>query len=160
MIFVTVGSTDFDTLVQAVDALCDAGGPLAGHEVVMQIGEGRYEPRHGTFFRFAPALRPYYEAADLVIAHGGLGTAVEAMGCGCRLVAVTNPDRYDHHQDDLIGTLAEQGCLRWCSDLASLGDVVRDALSFCPQPYECPPCTIHEVIAGYVERNVTRKRLS
>jgi len=106
-VFVTVGSTDFDTLVKAVDRLCAPAGILANYDVEMQIGEGNYEPAHAKHFRFAPSLPPYFERPDLVIAHGGLGTAVEAIGCGCRLLAVANPDRYDHHQEDLLHTLAE-----------------------------------------------------
>jgi UDP-N-acetylglucosamine transferase subunit ALG13 len=150
MIFVTVGSTDFDALVRAADGLCAPGGLLAGRAVEMQIGDGAYRPAHASFFRFAPNLEPYFERAELVIAHGGLGTAVEAIGKGRRLLAVANPDRYDHHQEDLLGALAEAGNLLWCRDIARLGEFVRAALDFQPTPYVCPPCTIHEVIADYL----------
>jgi len=149
-IFVTVGSTDFDILVEAVDRLCAPAGVLANYDVEMQIGEGTYEPAHAKHFRFAPSLPPYFERADLVIAHGGLGTAVEAIGCGCRLLAVANPDRYDHHQEDLLQTLADAGNLMWSTDLEKLEEQVVTALEFEPQPYVCPPCTIHEVIGDYL----------
>lgn len=150
MIFVTVGSTDFDALVRAADALCAPGGLLAGRVVEMQIGEGAYLPAHATYFRFAPSLEPYFERAELVIAHGGLGTAVEAIGQGRRLLAVANPDRYDHHQDDLLGALAEAGNLLWCNDIGKLEEYVRAALAFEPTPYVCPPCSIQDVIADYL----------
>ena len=149
-VFVTVGSTDFDLLVQAVDGLCAPGQILAGYDVEMQIGEGTYEPIRARYFRFAPSLMPFFESTELVIAHGGLGTAVEAIGCGCRLVAVANPDRYDGHQQDLLGTLAEAGNLLWCNELRDLERYVSAALQFDPQPYECPPCSIHETIDEYL----------
>lgn len=150
MIFVTVGSTDFDALVRAVDALCAPGGLLAGRDVEMQIGEGKYTPRHAAFFRFAPTLEPYIERAELVIAHGGLGTAVEVIERGRRLLAVANPDRYDRHQEDLLSTLAEGGHLLWCPDLSRLEDYIQHALEFQPTPYMRPPCRIHEVIRDYL----------
>jgi UDP-N-acetylglucosamine transferase subunit ALG13 len=156
-VFVTVGSTDFDLLTRAVDDLCAPGHLLANYDVEMQIGEGTYEPAHTRFFRFAPSL-PYFERADLVIAHGGLGTAVEAIGCGCRLLAVANPDRYDHHQEDLLGALAEAGNLMWCADLEHLEEQVQAALQFEPQPYVCPPCSIHEVIGKFLREKSHRVR--
>ena len=156
MIFVTVGSTDFDALTKAVDDLCAPGGLLASQEVEMQIGDGVYEPAYTRWFRFAPTLEPYFERADLVIAHGGLGTAVEAIGRGCRLLAVANPDRYDHHQEDLLSALAQDGYLLWRRDLHELESAVNTALTFEPEPYVCPPCTIHEVIADYLRADRRR----
>jgi UDP-N-acetylglucosamine transferase subunit ALG13 len=150
MIFVTVGSTDFDALTKAVDDLCAPGHLLAGQEVEMQIGDGVYQPVQARWFRFAPAIESYFERADLVIAHGGLGTAVEAIGQGCRLLAVANPDRYDHHQEDLLSALARDGYLLWCRDMRELEPAVKVALTFEPKPYVCPPCTIHDVIADYL----------
>jgi UDP-N-acetylglucosamine transferase subunit ALG13 len=158
MIFVTVGSTDFDALVSGVDRLCAPGGLLAGREVEMQIGEGCYEPAHAPFFRFAPSLDSYFGRADVVIAHGGLGTAVEAISSGCRLLAVANPDRYDHHQDDLMGTLADEGHLIWCRELSQLETAIVAALAFEPRPYLCPPCTMHEIIANHLQASKQRRR--
>ena len=157
-VFVTVGSTDFDLLTRSVDDLCAPGQILANYDVEMQIGEGVYEPAHARFFRFAPSLMPYFERAELVIAHGGLGTAVEAVGCGCRLLAVANPDRYDHHQEDLLGALADAGNLMWSTDLEHLEEQVRAALQFEPQPYVCPPCSIHEFIGKYLREKSHKVR--
>jgi UDP-N-acetylglucosamine transferase subunit ALG13 len=158
MIFVTVGSTDFDALVREVDRLSAPGGPFAGQEVIMQIGEGQYVPQHAESFRFAPSLQPYFDRADLVIAHGGLGTAVEAIGCGRRLLAVANPDRYDNHQEDLMGALARQGCLLWCPDPRHIEEQASIALSFVPELYVCPPSSIHIRIADYLAHAGRRPR--
>ena len=54
MIFVTVGTTDFDQLVEAADRLAAAGD----EEFVIQIGHGHYEPQHAAWFRFADRWRP------------------------------------------------------------------------------------------------------
>ena len=66
MIFVSVGSGDFDSLIRTMDEVCGRRNDL---QVTMQIGLGKYEPRHGKYFRFAPSLDPYYDQADLVVAH-------------------------------------------------------------------------------------------
>ena len=76
MIFVTVGSTDFDALIRCMDEI----GARLGEEMTMQIGSGAYSPQHAArVFRYAPSLEAYYDQADIVVSHGGLGTVVEAL---------------------------------------------------------------------------------
>src|SRR5512137_1448858 len=120
MIFVTVGTTDFDALSTHMDELA----PTLNEEVVIQTGRGTYAPRHARHFRFAPSLDDYYRQARLVVSHGGLGTLVEVLRLGKPLIGVSNPDRFDLHQNDLLGELEQGGYLLWCRDLASLaGDI-------------------------------------
>ncbi len=145
-IFVTVGSTDFDALVQAVDSLA----PSLPAQGVMQIGHGRYEPVNMPYFRFAPSLTPYYEQASLVIAHGGLAITMEALNLGLRLVSVSNPDRYDNHQDDLLSTMAEAGYLVWCRQLDKLGQAIEMAQNTPLRRYQQPECKIHLVIKQFL----------
>ena len=156
MIFVTVGTTDFDALVRAVDSLV----PQLDEEVEVQIGRGHYEPRNCKWFRFAPSLEPYYERADVVIAHGGLGTVMEVLRRGGRLIGVANPDRYDQHQEDLLSYLAEEGHLIWCADLNSLPRDLERARRMDFKPYASPECRIHEVIADFLEGIAGRSQTS
>ena len=146
MIFVTVGTTDFDALVQAMDLLA----PQLNEEVEIQIGRGGYEPRNCAWFRFSPSLEPYYERADVVVAHGGLGTIMEVLRRGGKLIGVANPDRYDQHQEDLLSHLAEEGYLIWCRDLASLPDELHRVRGMTFQRYRSPECHVHDVIAEFL----------
>jgi len=151
MIFVTVGSTDFDALVRKVDALC------AQHDLkaIMQIGSGEYVPQNAQeYFRYAPSLDDYYDQADIVISHGGLGTVVEVLRQGRKLIAVSNPDRYDTHQDDLLDTLAEAGNLVWCRNLDDLEQDIRDIQDAHPVPYTEPECHIHSIIREFLRQRV------
>jgi beta-1,4-N-acetylglucosaminyltransferase len=146
VIFLTVGSTDFDALVRAMDDLA----PRLGEPVVMQIGLGEYEPKHAEFFRFAPTLDDCYARASLVVAHGGLGTIVEALELGKKLVCVVNPTTYDRHQEHLLRLFSEQHNLQWCKDLANLGEAIQQARTTEFVPYQPPECRIHEVIDHYL----------
>jgi UDP-N-acetylglucosamine transferase subunit ALG13 len=142
MILVTVGTTDFDDLVVRMDELA----ATMTEEVVAQIGRGDHVPQHMTSFRFAPSLEPYYERARLVIAHGGLGTAIEVIQRGLPLIALSNPDRYDRHQDDLLRALEQRGHLIWCRDLAMLPEALQQVEQRRFTPYETPECAIAQVI--------------
>ena len=99
MIFVTVGTTAFDALVRRMDELV----PDLGEQVICQIGSGSYTPRQCDSLRFAPSLLEFFQRARLVVSHGGQGSIMEAVGSGKPLVGVSNPDRIDRHQDDILG---------------------------------------------------------
>lgn len=146
MIFVTVGTTDFDALVRKMDALAAS----LDEPVVAQIGRGVYEPDQMEHFRFAPSLDPYYERARIVVAHGGLGTLIEVMQRGIRLVGLSNPDRYDRHQDDLLRTFEAAGHMIWCRNLEDLPQALLEASQRRFVPYVSPEPRIHEVIRQYL----------
>ena len=146
-LFVTVGSTDFDPLVKAADSAVSQFDGLRG---VMQIGHGEYEPKNLPFFRYATSLAPYYKKASLVIAHGGLGTTMEVLQRGIPLVSVSNDDRYDSHQDDLLEAMEADGYLTWCRELSLLDESVEEALSKRFKAYKTPDCSIHLEIRRYL----------
>jgi UDP-N-acetylglucosamine transferase subunit ALG13 len=146
MIFVTVGSTDFDPLIERMDELA----PDLDDEVVMQIGLGQYTPENGRCFRFAPSLDPYIAQADLIVGHGGLGTIVEALEQGKKLVCVVNPTTYDRHQEHLLRLFAAQNHLIWCQKLDDLEEAIRRARKTQFRPYHPPQCHIHEVIDEFL----------
>jgi beta-1,4-N-acetylglucosaminyltransferase len=146
MIFVTVGSTDFDALVARMDELASH----LGIEVVMQIGLGEYTPDNVRYFRFAPSLDSYYDQADIIVGHGGLGTIVEALERGKKLICVVNPTTYDRHQEHLLRMFATQNHLLWCRDLEQLGEAIQQAQERQFSAYQPPECHIHEVIAEYL----------
>jgi beta-1,4-N-acetylglucosaminyltransferase len=146
MIFVTIGSTDFDPLVAKMDELA----PRLGEDVLMQIGLGKHVPKNGQFFRFAQSLDDCYARADVVVAHGGLGTIVEVLERGKKLVCVVNPATYDRHQEHLLGLFSTQNTLIWCKDLEQLEEAIQQAKTTRLSPYLPPECHIHERILEYL----------
>jgi len=126
VIFVTVGSIHFDTLIQTLDAAIGRG-EVEG-EVIMQIGNGTYVPKHCEHFRTAPGLAPYYERAALVVGHGGTGTTLEVLERGLRLISVSNPSMIDNHQHEFLDALERKGLLRYCRVLTELPAYIRQSL--------------------------------
>jgi beta-1,4-N-acetylglucosaminyltransferase len=148
MIFVTVGTSDFDRLVEKIDRLA----PNLNDQVVVQIGHGRYIPQNCQYFRFAPSLASYYTAADVVVAQGGLGTTLEVLHRGRKLISVENTTCIDSHQTDILEALAAEGYLIWCRDLDELGSLLESAPTMSLKPYVPPPCQIAEVIKDYLSK--------
>ncbi|HSN75211.1 MAG TPA: PssE/Cps14G family polysaccharide biosynthesis glycosyltransferase [Anaerolineae bacterium] len=146
MIFVTVGTTDFDALVIAADALAAS----SAEPVIIQIGHGEVEPQHAQWLRFAPSLDSYYDQADVVVTHGGLGTVTEVLRRGLRMVGVSNPDRFDRHQDQILQAFEQAGHLVWCRDLAELLAAIERARRAQFVPYQPPPSHIHRVVDRFL----------
>jgi UDP-N-acetylglucosamine transferase subunit ALG13 len=155
-LLVTVGTTGFDELVEAVDTVV---GRFDVRDGLVQYGPGRHVPRSLPSERFVPSLDPYYEKATLVIAHGGAGTAFEVVGRGLPLVGVANDDRYDHHQDDVLGALSRARHLVWCRDLSRLEDAVAEAMAGDLVPLPREPCGIADRIDRHLAAVRPRRRL-
>lgn len=147
MIFCTVGTTDFDPLVEAVDAIA----PALDEPVVFQIGQGRYEPANGDWFRLRPNIADLIEQASLVIAHGGFGTTIEVLTAGTPLVSVPNPDRYDRHQEEILRRFAADGYLVACFDMSELAAAIATARSTPLRRYQPPSTTLHLEIREFLE---------
>ena len=146
MIFGTVGSTEFDDLVERIDALA----PALDEPVTCQIGLGRYVPRHCEHFRFAPSLEDFFRAARLVVGHGGLGTAMDVVRLGKPFVGVSNPDRPDAHQDEILETLQAGGHIVWCRSLDDLAESIARAGQLTFPAYVEPDCRIPAVIERFL----------
>jgi UDP-N-acetylglucosamine transferase subunit ALG13 len=146
VIFVAIGTTDFDALIQAMDNL----SLNLSEKVVMQIGRSKYIPEHCEYFRFVPSLTPYYERASLVVSHGGLGILTEVLERRLPLVAVEDPDQPDRHQRDLLSVWEREGYLIWCKDLKNLPEAIEQAKTQL-RPYATPECQIHTIIAEFLD---------
>jgi UDP-N-acetylglucosamine transferase subunit ALG13 len=147
MIFVAVGTTDFDALIIKMDEVA----PCLSEPVVMQIGDGQYIPKNAEYFRFAPSLEPYYDEASLVVSHGGLGITTEALAKGKKLVGVENISLHGGHQVDLLRTLAHEGYLIWCRDLNNLLEEIKRAEHHSFKRYVAPDCAVHIVINKFLQ---------
>lgn len=119
-IFVTVGTTKFPELVELLltDKLDEFVKQLVEWRttrVIIQKGNTHLSTpksfvREGIMFGvydYKPSLAEDMEWADLIIAHAGAGTAIEAMELKKPIIIVPNPYLYENHQRELADKLGE-----------------------------------------------------
>ena len=149
MIFVTVGtgSKGFDTLVRKVDELAEE----LEERIVIQIGNGTYEPTNTEYFRFAPSLTPYFEECRVTVTAGGVGTLFELLSLYKPVVAVSNSEIPDGHQNELLERLSGEGYLYWCRNPEELHPLLEDAVPYERRCYESPPCWIDRLILEFLK---------
>ncbi|KAJ7905360.1 glycosyltransferase family 28 C-terminal domain-containing protein [Mycena olivaceomarginata] len=122
--FVTVGTFQFDQLVQTVlsEAVLGALRERGYTQLVVQCGKSDFElagavvggntvtlERNGVrveLWRSRESLDAEYRRADLVIGHAGAGTILEVLRLGKPLIVVPNPTLLHNHQTELAGALA------------------------------------------------------
>lgn len=133
MIFVTIGSVfPFDRMVRAVDAWA-AENP--GHEILAQIGDGAYEPRHMPWERRLD--RVAYEAAAsrarLIVAHAGMGSVITAGRLARPIVILPRRralgEHNTDHQVDTAAWLGGRPGIWVAEDEAVLGHRIEAALA-------------------------------
>jgi UDP-N-acetylglucosamine transferase subunit ALG13 len=111
LIFVTVGTHDqaFPRMLAGVKGLPDQS------EIVIQYGNGPAPTRvaHAAGFMPFGEMERYFEAADLVITHAGVGSILCARRAGHTPVVVPRyhelGEHVDDHQVELTRALAELG---------------------------------------------------
>ncbi|KAK3860855.1 hypothetical protein Pcinc_033118 [Petrolisthes cinctipes] len=122
-VFLTVGTTHFDTLVKAaVDEDTLAVLREKGYtKLVLQIGRGTFTPIEGehcgvtvSSFHLKPSIAEDFQSADLVISHAGAGSCLEALRAGKALVVVVNDTLMDNHQTELAEELANNKFCYFC----------------------------------------------
>lgn len=133
-IFVTVGTTKFDNLIETVtNAEVLKALSIKGYSrLVLQIGNSslkpNYTPRHGfdsiEYFQLSPSIVEHIQSADLVISHAGAGSILEALEANKGLIVVTNELLMNNHQLELAEQLYIDGHLYYCT-CKTLLDVIQ-----------------------------------
>ncbi|KAH8107101.1 glycosyltransferase 28 [Cristinia sonorae] len=151
-VFVTVGSTRFDNLVQRAlsDAVLDVLRAKGYSKVVVQCGNSEFDSKafkqsgdtwvrrdHGEVevWRFKPSLQEDYEQADLVISHAGSGTILDVLRMRKPLIVIPNETLLDNHQQELASALEDLGHLR-ASTVSGLPETIQtlEPSDFVPFP--------------------------
>lgn len=127
MIFLTLGTQlPFDRLVRALDGWC---ATRARDDVFGQIadpGPDGYRPQHFDWVaHLAPeAYRARFAAADLIVAHAGMGSIITAMELGKPIVLMPRrADLGEHRNDHQMATakrFAERPGIRVVQDDCAL----------------------------------------
>jgi len=150
MIFVTVGTTQFDALIQLIDNAIEQKEII--DEVTAQIGTGKYVPKHITAFRFCTSLQPFLKRAELVISHGGAGTIFECLTVKKKLIVVANPRVRGEHQQELALELSRRKHLLWCPSLNHVVECIHQAKTTDFREYTSPKSTIAQKILEFLDQ--------
>jgi UDP-N-acetylglucosamine transferase subunit ALG13 len=166
VIFVTVGTSfPFDRLVREVDRLVHERA--VSDTVFAQVGIGGYRPRG---FESVEVLDKrdfdhYFQRADAVIAHAGMGTISMALELGKPLLVMPRLRRYGElvngHQEATARHFEKLGHVLVADDERELVDRIGVLPEFRPVPRSCHVEAVSrkvaEFIAARVDKSTRRK---
>lgn len=128
MIFLTVGTQlPFDRLTRAVDEWAAEHPDV---QVFGQVGDGAYQPKHMQFRAFISPRESeaHFRAAEIVVAHAGMGSIITALQHRKPIVVVPRrSDLGEHRNDHQVATvrrLAGTDGLSCVSDTAELAQLL------------------------------------
>ncbi|KAL3044710.1 hypothetical protein OYC64_013066 [Pagothenia borchgrevinki] len=130
-VFVTVGTTSFDELIESITSPETVQALTArGYErLVLQVGRGSLVPAadscpHVTLeaYRFKDSIAEDIEQADLVISHAG--SCLESLGAGKSLLVVVNDKLMNNHQLEMARQLHMDSHLLYCT-CSTLSETLR-----------------------------------
>ncbi|KIK06561.1 glycosyltransferase family 1 protein [Laccaria amethystina LaAM-08-1] len=128
--FVTVGSTQFDSLIQSVlsepvllslrrrgymNLILQCGNSQLDLARCIETGNTERVTKNEVdieYWKFKPSLQEEFEKADLVISHAGSGTILDVLRLGKAVIVVPNPTLLDRHQEELAKALSDRGYLK------------------------------------------------
>lgn len=134
-ILVITGTTGFDSLVRYIDEDRDLE---LRYDLVLQTGDGSYQPQHKAYFAFDKNLKASLDQYDFFITHAGAGSIFMLLEQQKRVLVVPNTERADKHQIELAQYVQAQRLCAVCFDVRQVTQAIReiDTRTQYLQPYE------------------------
>jgi beta-1,4-N-acetylglucosaminyltransferase len=146
-VFVTVGTTQFDKLVNAAtsDMALQWMRDQGYTSLTVQYGKGAMPAITSLsssldveMYNFRSSLEDDMKKADLILSHAGAGTVMEGLRMNKSMVVVINTDLMNNHQTELADAMAKRGHLCMVSepDEMKLSKTWKKFESFVPVPHQ------------------------
>lgn len=122
-IFVTVGTTEFDNLIEKLsekEVYEILKNQFKCKELIIQRGNGKeidfshFKNINVQQFDLKTSIEQDIKYADLVISHAGAGTCIDVLGKNKPLLVVVNDTLMNNHQIELAEQLHKDGYLIYC----------------------------------------------
>lgn len=158
MILVTLGTQDksFKRLLDAIQLQIDKGN--IKEKVVVQAGFTKYDSKDMEIFDLIPTVEfsKLIKKADLIITHGGVGSIMDALKSGKKVIAAPRLKKYGEHDNDhqleIINNFAKLGYIIPLKDFNKLGKLLEKARTFVPKKIKSNTQNIISIIDNYISK--------
>lgn len=140
MIFVTLGTQE-KSFLRLLNAVEEFAKQHPNHDIIVQSGHTKFESNYCKVFDYLSRdqMQDYYQKADLVITHGGVGSILEILQLEKKMIAVPRLKKYREHINDhqlqIIDNFSRLGYLLACYDLEQLAETIEAAKKFVPKTF-------------------------
>lgn len=142
MIFVTLGTQDknFSRLLEAIEKSIDLG--YIKDKVIVQAGTTKFRSDKMEIYDFL-SMKQFDEKiknCNLLITHGGVGSILNGLQNGKKIIAAARLKKYDEHESDhqiqIIDEFERLGYILKLEDFDKLNEVVELATNYKFKKYQ------------------------
>lgn len=132
MIFVTLGTfeMEFQRLLKEIESLD------INEEIVIQSGYTSFTSNKNKVVKFMEKdeFKAILHKSDLVICHGGVGSILEAINSGKKVIAIPRLESYNEHVDDhqveIVEKLTDAGCILSSRNEKDIAELIEKSKTF------------------------------
>ena len=157
MIFVVLGTQDksFERLLKKIDEQIQKGN--IKDKVIVQAGSTKYISDNMEILDLIPMKKfnYYIKKSKYIITHGGVGTILDSLKMGKKIIAVPRLKKYGEHENDhqleIINQFAKDGYIIPCEDLNKLDEALEKINKFKPKKYKGDNKKMLNIITNYID---------
>ena len=157
MLFVTAGTQDkeFKRLFENVEKLIDKG--VIKGEVVAQVGSTNFTSKNMKVVKFISNKKvlKYIQDSDYVICHGGVGTIIDSLNCGKKVIACARLKKFKEHVNDhqleIVNEFAKEGYI--LDGTYDLENKINNLKKFKPKKYTSNNTNFVNLIRDFINNN-------
>ncbi len=157
MILVTLGTQDksFKRLLDAIQKQIDKGNIV--DRVVVQAGCTKFDSKDMEIFDLIPVdeFKKLTKEADLIITHGGVGSIMDGLKNGKKIIAAPRLQKYGEHVNDhqlqIIDEFAKMGYVMPLKDFNVLDKALKKLKKFKPKKFESNTQNMVDFISNYID---------
>lgn len=158
MIFVTLGTQDkpFTRLLKKLDEMIEKG-IICDDEIIVQAGCTKYKSPHMTIISYIDMgeFNSYIEKSDLIIAHAGVGTIINSINHGKKVLTVARRKKYGEHENDhqveITQKFEQMGYIVGCLDADEMIERFPMLQDLVVRPYESQSKTFCSLISDLID---------
>lgn len=160
MIFVSLGTQDksFIRLLMKIDEMIET--KMIQDEVIVQAGSTKYESKNMKVLNFIPMneFNTYIEKCDFMITHAGVGTIINGINHGKKVIAVARRKKYGEHENDhqveITTKFEDMGYIIGCKDVNELESKFSLLEELIVKPYESNVIKFCEMIDNLINLEI------
>ncbi|MCI8384312.1 MAG: exopolysaccharide biosynthesis protein [Clostridia bacterium] len=158
MILVLLGTQNnsFSRLLEELDQLIQK--KVIKEEVIVQAGYTKYQTENMKIMDFISneEMEELEKEADLIITHGGVGSILQSVKKGKKVIAVPRLHKYQEHvndhQKEIVEKFNEKGYIIGIGEVQQLKQAVEQAKTFEPEKYQQNNDRMLKMIEEFIER--------
>lgn len=159
MILVTLGTQDkdFSRLLKAIDKEIKKGN--IKEKVIVQAGYTKYHSDNMEIFDLIEPekLHNLVKRCSLLITHGGVGSILDGIKNGKKVIAASRLKKYKEHTNDhqkqIVKKFAEEGYLLELRDMQKLDKMLEKVKSFKPKKFKSNTDNFIKGIEDYIKED-------